>query len=287
MLIKPSRRPIQTDAEWRLDQASLNANGTLIGQTNESPASRTLLASLSDKSMIARWPPGNRFDTAAYSDAVDSGPSEMVVSRDRMPEASGSRPVEANAGSNAAAPPQGGGYSGNDFPYDELWSEPRNLIGSPRNRIIEPTRIGPVLPESSSFQMAIPGVSVGGRGLGVSAGLYYNGRVWFRHGNAVTFDAIQSWPSPGFTLGFGRIVAYGPTNATRYMLIDANGTRHYLGVGGTRDQNVTLQTAGRHTYHLRRKRKLEWHALLSRRHASSDYAEQQQACNESGHRCQR
>ncbi len=194
--------------------------------------------------MVASGPLTNRHDTAAYSDAIAGVPSEMVrVSRDRVLKASESSAVEPSAGANAAAPPQGGGYSGNDSPYDELWSEPRNLIGSPRNRIIEPTLIGPVLPESSNFQMAIPGVSVGGRGVGVSAGLSYNGKVWFRHGNAVTFDAIQSWPSPGFTLGFGRIVAYGPTNATKYMLIDPSGTRRYLGVGGNRDQNVTLQTA--------------------------------------------
>src|SRR5437016_5167459 len=39
---------------------------------------------------------------------------------------------------------QGGGYAGTDFGYDELWSQSRNLVGSPRNRAIEPTQLGPV-----------------------------------------------------------------------------------------------------------------------------------------------
>jgi hypothetical protein len=30
----------------------------------------------------------------------------------------------------------------NDFAYDELWSEPANLVGSPRHRIVESTRTG-------------------------------------------------------------------------------------------------------------------------------------------------
>ena len=50
-------------------------------------------------------------------------------------------------------------------------------------------------------------------------------------------DPIQSWPSPGFTLGFGRIIYYdGYTDGNqitwhKFMLIDADGTRHALGLG--------------------------------------------------------
>jgi RHS repeat-associated protein len=135
-----------------------------------------------------------------------------------------------------------GGYYGNDSPFDEVWSEPRNLVGTPRNRILEPTRLGPVLPEGSNFSMSIPMANVGGRGLGVNMALNYNSRVWSRHGSAVAFDAPHTWPSPGFHLGFGRIIAYGSSSATKYILIDPNGTRRYLGTGGTRSQNVTLTT---------------------------------------------
>src|SRR6185503_6423206 len=80
----------------------------------------------------------------------------------------------------------GGGSS--DFPYDELWSEPRNLVGSPKNRAIESTRMGAVLPEGSNFEFAVPIEKIGGRGMSTSLTLYYNSRVWSRHGSAVTFN---------------------------------------------------------------------------------------------------
>src|SRR6266567_2515430 len=75
---------------------------------------------------------------------------------------------------------QGGGYTGTDFGYDELWSESRNLVGSPRNRAIEATGLGPVLPEGSNFNFAVPLIGLGGRGIGANLTLYYNSRVWSR-----------------------------------------------------------------------------------------------------------
>jgi RHS repeat-associated protein len=122
---------------------------------------------------------------------------------------------------------QGGGYTGADFGYDELWSEPRNLLGSPRNRAIEATGLGPVLPEGSNFNSAVPLIGLGGRGVGASLTLYYNSRVWARHGNAVTFSAVGGFPFAGFSLGFGRILRYGPSN-DKYLLIEPDGTLHYL-----------------------------------------------------------
>jgi hypothetical protein len=133
-------------------------------------------------------------------------------------------------------------YTNNDFPYDGLWSDPANLVGSPRNRVMDSSRIGTVLPESNNFNMAIPIVGLGGRGLAPSLTLYYNSRVWFKHGNAITFDALESRPSPGFSLGFGRPVTYGPSNALKYLWIDSDGTRHYLGQGGSASQDVTLNS---------------------------------------------
>jgi RHS repeat-associated protein len=143
---------------------------------------------------------------------------------------------------------QSGSYFGNDFPYDELYTDPANLIGSPRNRAAEPTRMGAVLPEARNFKFALPIVGTGGRGIGAGVVLNYNSRLWSRHGNAVTYDATHGWPSPGFSLGFGRIVVYGPTNSRKYLLIDPDGTRRFLGTGGDDNQVVTLQTSdGTHT----------------------------------------
>ena len=134
-----------------------------------------------------------------------------------------------------------------DIFYDEFYTESRNLVGSPRNRAAESARMGTVMPEGSNFTFAVPILSLAGRGLGVDLTLYYNSRVWFRHGNAITFDPVYSWPAPGCTLGFGRIITYGPSNALKYVFIDRDGTRRYLGQGGTASQTVTLQsTDGMH-----------------------------------------
>ncbi|MEN3334929.1 MAG: hypothetical protein V7641_4294 [Blastocatellia bacterium] len=123
-----------------------------------------------------------------------------------------------------------GGDSG-DFLYDELWSEPRNLVGSPRNRVMSGSAIGSVLPEGSNFEFSLPIDGLSGRGLSAAIALNYNSRIWSRHGSAVTFNAINSWPYLGFTLSFGRLVTYGTLSATKFVLIDSDGTRHYLGSG--------------------------------------------------------
>jgi hypothetical protein len=189
MLVRPNHRPVQSDAEWRSDQASLRPDGTLRGMNGTDPSD--WIASLVDK----------------------LSPTALAQS-----------------------------YSNTDLPYDELWNDPANLIGSPRNRVMDSSRIGTVLPESNNINMAIPIVSLGGRGVGTSLTLYYNSRVWFKHGSAITFDAIESRPSPGFSLGFGRLVTYGPSNAIKYLWIDSDGTRHYLGQGGSASQDVTLNS---------------------------------------------
>ena len=123
---------------------------------------------------------------------------------------------------------QGGGYSAPDFGYNELWSESRNLVGSPRNRAIEPTGLGPVLPEGSNFNFSVPLIALGGRGFGANLTLYYNSRVWSRHGNAVTFGAVGGFPFAGFSIGFGRILTYGPPYSVNHVLVDPDGTRHYF-----------------------------------------------------------
>ena len=141
---------------------------------------------------------------------------------------------------------QGGGYSAPDFGYDELWSESRNLVGSARNRAIEPTGLGPVLPEGSNFNFAVPLIGLGGRGIGASLTLYGNTRVWSRHGNAVTFSAVGGFPFAGFSLGFGRILTYGPSSSTRLVLVDPDGTPHYLGAGDAYTSATYQTTDGTH-----------------------------------------
>lgn len=134
-----------------------------------------------------------------------------------------------------------GGDSG-DFLYDELWSEPRNLAGSPRNRIMTASAIGGVLPEGSNFEFSVPLYGLSGRGVSAGIALNYNSRIWSRHGTAVTFNAVNSWPALGFTLSFGRIVTYAAGSNTKFVLIDSDGTRHYLG-SGPGNTSTTYQTS--------------------------------------------
>ncbi|HWX39559.1 MAG TPA: RHS repeat-associated core domain-containing protein [Blastocatellia bacterium] len=137
---------------------------------------------------------------------------------------------------------QSGGGDSADFAYDELWSDPRNRVGTPPGRVAEHTNIGEVMPESSNFRLAIPFESLPGRGLTVNVAGYYNSRgLWSRHGNAVTFNAINTWPYPGFSISFGRIVTYGSDPNTKLILVDSDGTRHYLG-SGVGYQTKTYQT---------------------------------------------
>ncbi len=137
---------------------------------------------------------------------------------------------------------QSGGGDSNDFLYDELWSEPRNLVGVPLNRVMDSSMIGAVLPEGSNFEFSVPIYGLAGRGLSSGLALNYNSRVWSRHGSAVTFNATNTWPYVGFSISFGRIVTYGSSSALKYVLIDPAGTRRFLGTGGTAGQTVTLRT---------------------------------------------
>lgn len=141
---------------------------------------------------------------------------------------------------------QASGSDSNDFLYDELWSEPRNLIGSPRNRVMTSSAIGTILPEGSNFEFSVPIYGLSGRGVPASVALNYNSRIWSRHGSAVTFNAVNTWPYLGFTLSFGRIVTYGTSSSSKFVLIDSDGTRHYLGTGPVLSGNTFQTNDGSH-----------------------------------------
>lgn len=119
-----------------------------------------------------------------------------------------------------------------DLGYDQLWNEPRNLEGSPRNAAAASTPLGPVLPEGSNFSWATNIIGLGGRGLAANLTLYYNSRVWSRRNNQVAFDAVTGWPAPGFSLGFGRMLFYDVVgDAGKFLWVEPDGTRHYFGTG--------------------------------------------------------
>ncbi|MFY9610348.1 MAG: RHS repeat domain-containing protein, partial [Blastocatellia bacterium] len=192
VLIRPGHRPVQSDQEWRNDQNALDAGGNVVGQSEGSGESTVASAGSILNTLLEKLTPAA--SAQVYPDlwAADLG-------------------------------------------YDQLWSEPRNALGSPRNAAAEPMPLGSVLPEGSNFNWSVPIVGLGGRGIGTNLALYYNSRVWSRRNNAMAFDAITGWPAPGFSLGFGRIVVYeigpGGNPTCKFMLVDPDGTRHYLGAG--------------------------------------------------------
>ena len=124
---------------------------------------------------------------------------------------------------------QSGGGSGNAY-TTAPW-----VIGSPRNGVIEPTRFGAVLPESFNYELSIPVVaSLGNRELNIPLALYYNSQIYSMTGpTTLQYDPNQSWPAPGFSMGFGRIdtTLSGDQQTAYYTLVEASGTRHYLGSG--------------------------------------------------------
>ncbi|MFY9608376.1 MAG: RHS repeat-associated core domain-containing protein [Blastocatellia bacterium] len=192
VLIRPGHRPVQSDQDWRNDQNGLDASGNVVGQSE-----------------------GSSESTVAAAGKIINTLLDKVI-----PTAS------------AQSPPD---FWRSDLGYDQLWNEPRNALGSPRNAAAEPMPLGSVLPEGSNFNWSVPIVGLGGRGIGTNLALYYNSRVWSRRNNAMAFDAITCWPAPGFSLGFGRIVVYeigsGGNPPCKFMLVDPDGTRHYLGAG--------------------------------------------------------
>jgi RHS repeat-associated protein len=201
VLIRSTRRRVQTDAEWRADQDSLVASSDResLGESGIG----TLLGAI-----------GDRLIPSAHA--------------------------------------QGGGQG-----LDYGNAAPIGQVGTPPFAALEETRLGPVMPQTN-FELPISLVDLGGRGLATSLMAYYNSNTWgaYVDGSFAThyvFDPIQGWPSPGFSLGFGRIVIYngyydpglGDTVYT-FMLVAANGTRHQLGTGTSMGTNALQTTDGSH-----------------------------------------
>jgi hypothetical protein len=196
LLVRPTRRPLQTDEQWRGDQDALPPD----------PADGIGMI-INPSSLLERLLPA----------AQAQGPSP------------------------------------GDYGNDGLIGQ----VGSPMFLPKELTRLGAVL-STSNFELALPLFNLGGRGLATSLNLYYNSNPWgvrFDSGlnsSVYTFDPIQSWPSPGFSLGFGRIIYYdGYTDGNqvswhKFMLIDADGTRHALGLGQDYGNNTLQTTDGSH-----------------------------------------
>jgi RHS repeat-associated protein len=97
-------------------------------------------------------------------------------------------------------------------------SDPGNSLGDPPGSPVDGGA------GSGNFQFSAPIVELAGRGINVSLEAAYNGRLWNKASNSITYDIDRGWPAPGFSIGFGKMIALGINNGA--MLVDADGTRH-------------------------------------------------------------
>lgn len=103
---------------------------------------------------------------------------------------------------------------------DNYWSssEPGNEVGETPGSPMDGGA------GSGNFQFAAPILGLPGRGINLSLGAAYNSRLWNKAGSEITYDIDRSWPAPGFSLGFGKLLGLGVYHGG--MLVDADGTRH-------------------------------------------------------------
>lgn len=81
---------------------------------------------------------------------------------------------------------------------------------------------------SQDVNYSVPLLSLIGRaGLNLNLTLNYNSKVWIKSGNTMYFDGEQSWPAPGWRLGFGRIDG---------VFSGADGYNHYYYIAP--DENI-------------------------------------------------
>lgn len=163
---------------------------------------------------------GARLDSSNQSVARNSkGRASKTKRRDSFKRAHSSSlksaPVSSSPGS-ASTPllPVDGWNDGNYFSADD----PVNRVGNPPGAAMDEGS------GSANFQIAAPVLSLPGRGIDISLGLAYNSRLWNKAESQISFDNDRGWPAPGWSLGFGKLLAMGVFKGA--MIVDADGTRH-------------------------------------------------------------
>lgn len=130
-------------------------------------------------------------------------------------------PAAAPAAAEPAAAmlPADGWNQDNYYYADDPGNEPGNPPGGPQDGGAG----------NGNFQIAAPVLSLPGRGIDLSLALTYNSRVWSKTSYyEMTFDPDRTWPAPGWSLGFGKMVGMGMSGS---MLVEPDGTRR--GFSGT------------------------------------------------------
>jgi RHS repeat-associated protein len=113
----------------------------------------------------------------------------------------------------AAMLPADGWNQDNYYYADDPGNEPGNPPGGPQDGGAG----------NGNFQITAPVLSLPGRGIDLSLALTYNSRIWSKTSYyEMTFDPDRSWPAPGWSLGFGKMIGMGASGS---MLIEPDGTR--------------------------------------------------------------
>src|SRR5262249_30327155 len=161
----------------------------------------------------------------------------------------GSRPTARSVAATSAGAPAAyqildGGSADATF-TSVAATGPDNAIGSPRFGAKESARGAAKAKNilgSSDFVFAAPILSMPGRGIAANLAMVYNSQLWSLDtgGTSPTmfFDLNKSWPAPGWTVGYGRLIPNYNNTATGdgsgsssanypgdYLMIQSDGTR--------------------------------------------------------------
>jgi len=138
------------------------------------------------------------------------------------------RSSRSNPSKRAHAPKSRGRIAPKPAPFflndgwddSNYWSadDPGNRVGDPPGTPVDGGA------GSGNFQFTAPIYNLPGRGLSMSLNAVYNSRLWNKANTQISYDNDRGWPAPGFSLGFGKMLAISINNGC--MLIDADGTRH-------------------------------------------------------------
>src|SRR6266849_971916 len=168
----------------------------------------------------------------------DVGTSHVLTRSESKPPLGRYRENSHRAGSTRASMPQGTGRD-----PGSLYTA-NNAVGTPPGKTTPGAKMpaaatqGTETPGSSNFSFSVPVVSLAGRGLDIDLSGFYNARLWNRvdmFGTRMNYDVDQGWPSPGFRLGYGKVVK-GCNSCRSFELVDPDGTRHQM-----LDPNVSPQ----------------------------------------------
>ncbi len=153
---------------------------------------------------------------SSESRTISSRSSDSVKEKDNDESNTKDSGKETESGSSPELnlPEDGGWNDGNWQSFDDPGNNPGNPPGHPAD-----DGAG-----SGNFQLSAPVISLPGRGIDLALNLNYNSRLWNKSGSQLTYDIDRGFPSPGWSLGFGKVMDLGANGGS--MIVDADGTRH-------------------------------------------------------------